>query len=158
MRQRSIIAGVRNGTRAAAARRLRPGLAALALSLFAFACGGPKQVAEAPEANPWAEYKGTFAAGVPETTPETKAASIAPPKPAMVAEAKPKSAAAPAPPSTVEPKPSAASDARAMYDMPTDSTTEEVTAEPAPKKTPKKRGGAGKKAGGKKAPRPRGKQ
>lgn len=146
---------------------MRPGSKAvavvftLALALTCGACGGTKQAAQAPEANPWSDYKGTFAAGVPETTPESKPASTSETKPASTAESKPRLTAATKPKSTapsqasaVEAKPAApANDAKAMYDMTGEAKPDEAASAPTPKKAPKKRGG--KKSGGKKAPGPR---
>jgi hypothetical protein len=100
----------------------------LLASLIVVGCGGGhKEAAKAPETNPWADYKGTYAAGGAETSSATvEKPTIADAKPAT-ADAKPKA------------KPE----------------EETATAAPTPRKAAgKKRGGA--KAGGKKAGVPRG--
>ena len=114
----------------------------LLTSLVLFGCGGPKREAAVPESNPWADYKGTFAAGAspePPSAAEAKAPSAAEakpasaaPKPARVAAARPKATAAP-------------SDAKAMYGVASDAKPEEDASK---KATSKKRS----KAGAKKAP------
>ncbi|MBX3188883.1 MAG: hypothetical protein KF819_17825 [Labilithrix sp.] len=139
-------------------------LVALVASLFLFGCSGMKgPAAKAPETDPWADYKGTFASGVPSsaelrranaaeakekgasttttTSAETKPADSKPTK--KTAEAKPAKPSADA-------KPESASDARSMY---ADSAGDDAEPEPAPARAPKKAGkkkGAPKKAGGKK--------
>ena len=134
----------------------------LLASLALFGCSGAKHEVKAPETNPWADYKGTFAAGgsgaestaeaTPASTAEAKAASSA--KPKNAAEAKPKSTAEAKPTSVAAPKPDGtATDARAMYGVASDTNADEAAPQPTTKKTPKKRGAiAGKKAGAKKAP------
>lgn len=76
--------------------RLSPITAAFVLASFVIAgCGGGAKEAKAPETNPWADYKGTYAqAAEAPVAPTTTAADS---KPAEVAAAKPDgSAAAPA--------------------------------------------------------------
>lgn len=102
----------------------------LLASLALFACGS-KQEAKAPDANPWADYKGTYAAGVPDVvdaapdakkpkssdrTGESKSAdskstdsattTSAEPKPKGGAK-KPATSAADSRPASAEPKPKA---------------------------------------------------
>jgi hypothetical protein len=140
-------------------------LVALVASLFLFGCSGARQQgAKAPETDPWADYKGTYATGVPSTAEikqaeakekgagtttttgaDTKADAKADTKPAKTADTKPAKEAKPAKtaePKTAELKPdTSANDARAMYGVGGGETTDEPAAEaaPAPKKVAKKK-------------------
>jgi hypothetical protein len=135
---------------------------ALLASLALLACKGPQKEAQAPEANPWADYKGTYAPGGPqdEAPAETKPKSIAKaeeppaaaaPKPTKKsASAKPGKRGAAAPSATVAAaEPESGSDAKSMYGVESGAAADPDTPAPPPKKTAKKRGGA-KKAHGKK--------
>lgn len=133
-------------------------LVAVAASLFLFGCSGMgPQAAKAPEKDPWADYKGTFASGVPsaaelrQAEAKEKAASASATATtssdakAEKADAKPKSASA-KPSKSAESKPVKAelapegNDARAVYG---DTPTEDAIAEAAaPKKVSKKKRGA----------------
>ena len=149
------------------------GLLALLASLAVIACsacGGARTPANAPESDPWAGYKGTYAPGgsqtpeptasdtKPDAKPDTRSVAAADTKtdskPSRTTESKTASAA--------EPKPKAApkaapNDAKAMYGIASDSKPEELTPDAAPapaaKKPMKKRAGAiaGKKTVAKKA-------
>ena len=71
--------------------RLPSVIVGLLASLVLFGCSGPKSEAKAPETNPWADYKGTYAgAAEPASAAETKSASATETKPAGAAEPKPK--------------------------------------------------------------------
>jgi hypothetical protein len=146
-------------------------LAAVVL-LTCAACGGAKRQAAAPETNPWADYKGTYAPGgaaeAPVSAAEVKSATKddkddKDDKPAKTADAKPrkgskpgktakpsKATAEPAPAPAPAPKAAAANDATAMYDIPTEPKADAPAADTPPKKTPKKR--AGRKGAKKPAP------
>lgn len=109
----------------------------LLASIGLLACRGSQRDAQAPEVNPWADYKGTYAPG--------GAQDQAP------SETKPKSIAV-APAAAANPGPAAnPDDAKSVYgaEGSTPAAANDTTA-PA-KKAPKKRG-AGKKGGPQKAP------
>ena len=145
------------------------GLLALLASLAIVACsacGGTRTPAAAPESDPWAGYKGTYAPGGsgPEATassadskPTTTTTTAADSKSSR-AEAKTASAPEPKPKAASKAAPSAPNDAKAMYGIASDTKTDELTPDatetkaPA-KKTMKKRAGAiaGKKTVAKKA-------
>lgn len=145
---------------------------ALLASLGLLACGGARRDAQAPEANPWADYKGTYAPGgaqdeaPSETKPKSIAVAPAPPveeeapakptrgKPKKGAAAKPgKTTAASTESATAAPTPAAANpdDVKSMYgaEGSAPAAADDAAAAPA-KKAPKKRA-AGKKGGAKKA-------
>ena len=67
-------------------------------SLVIAGCGGGSKEAKAPEANPWADYKGTYATAA--ETPVALTTSAADSKPAEVAAAKPDGSAASPPAAT----------------------------------------------------------
>ena len=83
--------------------RLPSVIVGLLASLVLFGCSGPKSEAKAPETNPWADYKGTYAgAAEPASAAETKSASATETKPAGAAEPKPAGAAEPKPKTTTK--------------------------------------------------------
>lgn len=141
----------------------------LITALALFGCSGKKLEAKAPEKDPWADYKGTYASGSPapdaksggdktEKTASTKSADTADAdaKPTKKG-SKPKKGAAPSEPKTAaadSSAPSADPDARSMYNE-TSGKPEDTSTDAAPKKVAKKRAGGGKKAGGKKAAKPK---
>ena len=152
-------------------------LVALLVSLALYGCGGAKGAgAKAPEKDPWSDYKGTFATGVPSDTeskaskpqeakpaaktadakPAAKAADAKPAaktadaKPVKVAEAKPSKTAEPATSATTTAATGGTGeDARAMYGVPSTPKSSEGGAPAASKKVAAK-----KKPGAKKAPKP----
>lgn len=129
-------------------------VAALIASLALFGCSGASKPAQAPESNPWADYKGTYAAGgagdAPTAAPvkaESKPTPEAPESKATAPEPKPKKGEKPKKVAKGEPKsepkaemkPDAATDAKAMYGLPsTEAKADDAAPGPAPKKTTKK--------------------
>jgi hypothetical protein len=121
-------------------------LLGLVASLVLAGCGGGnREAAKAPETNPWADYKGTYAGGAAEAPSSAEPAATTESKPTRTADAK-KPAKGDA-----KPKPAPAETAKAMYGDGGDAKPDEEAA-PAPRKaTAKKRGKGG--AGAKKASR-----
>ncbi len=128
-------------------------IAALAGALALFGCSGGAKPAQAPESNPWADYKGTFASGGSQATdadaktpaPESKSAATesktakgdAKPK---KGDAKPKKSADAKPRAELKPE-ATATDAKAMYGTPTETKPDDSAADPAAKKTTKRAAG-----------------